>query len=298
MNKVTLFFTGLLAIVPISARTWAQDHAGHGSQPPPPATGPAHVGHGSQPSSSASDPAASTMPTAPSLPPFDYDFMKPMPPVKPPLNLFLRFDQLEYRAIDDAADAVRWDVQGWYGGDYNRLWLKTEGQQQTSADKAGEGEAQLLYSRLVAPFWDFQLGVRHDRVWGPGPDDGRTFGVIGFQGLAPYWFEIEPALFVSEDGDVSARLTASYDLLITQRLILQPRIDLDAALQDVEEFGVGQGLNDVELGLRLRYEIEREFAPYVGITWTRQLGETADLAREAGGEVEDVAIVFGVRLWF
>lgn len=298
MNKVTLFFTGLLAIVPISARTWAQNHAGDKSQPTRPGTQPGHAGHGSQPSDPATAPAASALPTAPNLPPFEYNFMEPMPPMKPPPNGFLRFDQLEYRAIDDAADAVRWDVQGWYGGDYNRLWVKTEGQQRTSGDDAGEGEVQLLYSRLVAPFWDFQLGVRHDRVWGPGPDDGRTFGAVGFQGLAPYWFEIEPTLFASEDGDVSARLTASTDILVMQRLILQPRIDLDAALQEVEEFGVGQGFNSIELGLRLRYEIEREFAPYVGVVWTRQLAETANLTRDAGADVEDLSLVFGVRIWF
>lgn len=122
--------------------------------------------------------------------------------------------------------------------------------------------------------------------------------MVGFTGLAPYWFEVEPALFVSENGDVSARLSATYDALLTQRLVLQPRLDVNVALQDVPKFGVGSGFNNVELGLRLRYEIKREFAPYVGVTWSRQLGATADLARGTGAKVDEVRLVAGVRLWW
>ena len=162
----------------------------------------------------------------------------------------------------------------------------------------GEGEVQALYSRLVAPFWNLQTGIRYDRSWGTGSDQGRNFAVFGFEGLAPYWFELEPTLFVSEHGDISARLAATYDVLLTQRLILQPRFDLNAALQDVPKFGVGSGLNNVELGLRLRYEIRREFAPYVGFTWKRRAGQTADLSRAAGDPVNDFRFVLGLRLWW
>ncbi len=211
---------------------------------------------------------------------------------------FLLFDQLEYRMKDSADDTVRWDVQGWYGGDYNRLWMKTEGEWRAGGERGGEAEAQALYSRLIAPFWDFQVGLRYDQFSGAGFDRSRGFAVIGLQGLAPYRFELEPALFVSQDGDVSARLTATYDLLLTQRLILQPRLDFDAAVQSAKKFGVGEGVNSLGLGLRLRYEIRREFAPYIGVHWLGRFGETADLARRGGGHADDLAVVFGVRLWF
>lgn len=211
---------------------------------------------------------------------------------------FLLFDQLEYRIKNNADNTVRWDIQGWYGGDYNRLWVKTEGEWRTQGERGGEAEAQALYSRLVAPFWDFQIGLRYDQFSGADFDRGRGFAVIGLQGLAPYRFEVEPALFISQDGDVSARLTATYDLLLTQRLILQPRLDFDAALQSAEDFGVGSGINSFGLGLRMRYEFTREFAPYIGVHWLRRFGETADIAERDGGEVEDLALVFGVRLWF
>jgi len=220
----------------------------------------------------------------------------------PPVDDRMRFN---YASIDRfefstgaLPDAFHLDAQGWYGGDRDKFWWKAEGTHQTQGTSAGEGELQALYSRLVAPFWDFQAGLRYDRTWGPGPDHGRAFAVIGFTGLAPYWFEVEPALFVSEDGDVSARLSATYDALLTQRLVLQPRLDVNVALQDVPKFGVGSGFNNVELGLRLRYEIRREFAPYVGVTWLRQLGATSGLARAAGATVEELRFVAGVRLWW
>lgn len=205
-------------------------------------------------------------------------------------------DQLEYRG-NQGTDTLEWDAQAWIGGDYNRLWLRTEGADQLSGDNDGEWEAQALYSRLVAPFWDFQAGLRYDRLYG-AQDHERGFAVIGFEGLAPYWFEVTPALFISQDGDLSARLKASYELLFTQRLILQPSLEINAAAQKVEEFGVGSGINDIELGLRLRYEIKREFAPYIGVSWTNKFGGTADMARSEGERTEDFAVVAGLRFWF
>jgi copper resistance protein B len=210
---------------------------------------------------------------------------------------YLLLDQLEYRRNADA-DTFTWEVQGWIGRDYNKLWVKTEGDQRLSGDKGGEPEVQLLYSRLFAPFWYFQVGGRYDHRYGTGPDRSRFFGVLGVQGLVPYWFDVEPALFISEAGDVSARLEAEYDLLLTQRLIAQPRFEVDVAGQEVKKFGIGEGFNDVELGVRLRYEIRREFAPYIGVSWTRLLGETADFARREGDAVDNLAFVVGVRLWF
>ena len=219
-----------------------------------------------------------------------------------PVDDHMRFrsflvNQLEYQ-MNEGDDTLGWDAVGWYGGDYNRLWLKTEGEWRTSGERGGEAEVQALYGRLIAPFWDFQVGLRYDQLSGAGFDRSRGFAVIGLQWLAPYRFELEPALFISQDGDLSARLTATYDLLLTPRLILQPRLDLDAAVQSAEKFGVGEGVNSLGLGLRLRYEITREFAPYIGVQWRQQFGETADLARRGGGRADDIAVVFGVRLWF
>lgn len=205
-------------------------------------------------------------------------------------------DQLEYRNNRDA-DTLEWDAQAWIGGGYNRLWLRTEGRDRQTGDSGGEWEVQALYSRLVAPFWDFQAGLRYDQLYGD-VDRERGFAVIGFEGLAPYWFEVTPALFISEDGDLSARLKASYELLFTQRLILQPSIEINAAAQTVKEFDVGAGINDIELGLRLRYEIKREFAPYIGVSWTNKFGGTADIARDAGERTDDFAVLAGVRVWF
>ena len=209
----------------------------------------------------------------------------------------LLVNQLEYQ-VGDIANSVGWDATGWYGGDYNRLWLKTEGEWRTSGERGGEAEVQALYGRLIAAFWDFQAGLRYDQFSGAGFDRSRGFAVIGLQGLARYRFELEPALFISQDGDVSARLTATYDMLLTQRLILQPRMDFDAAVQSSEKFGVGEGVNSLGLGLRLRYEIRREFAPYIGVQWRQEFGETADISRRGGGRADDIAVVFGVRLWF
>ncbi len=220
------------------------------------------------------------------------------PPVDDRMRFnYVSFDRFEF-STGEAPDALHLDAQGWYGGDRDKFWWKVEGTHQTQGATAGEGELQALYSRLVAPFWDFQAGLRYDRTWGPGPDRGRAFAVIGFEGLAPFWFEVEPALFVSEHGDISARISTTYDALLTQRLVLQPRLDMNVAVQGVPKFGVSHGFNNVELGLRLRYEIRREFAPYVGVTWSRQLGATANLARAIGATVDELRFVAGVRLWW
>jgi copper resistance protein B len=207
----------------------------------------------------------------------------------------LLIDQLEYRN-NDGSNTFNWNAQGWVGGDYRRIWLKTEGEVDLAGDEGTEAEIQVLYGQLIAPFWDFQVGLRYDRL--DSPDHGRAFAVVGVQGLTPYLFEVDAALFISEDGDVSARLSAEYELLLTQRLILQPEFEANLAVQEVEEFGVGTGLNEIELGLRLRYEITRKFAPYVGISWTRKFGGAANFAREEGESVDNFALVGGLRLLF
>lgn len=210
---------------------------------------------------------------------------------------FALLDNFEYRAIE-GTDAVAWDAMGWVGGDDTRLWLKTEGEKNTSDGERGEFEAQALLGRMISPFWDLQAGIRHDRSIGKGPNLFRTFAVLGVQGTAPYRFELEPALFLSQDGDLSFRLGGEYELLLIQRLVLQPSFEMNVALQEAKKYGVGRGLNDLELGLRLRYEVRREIAPYLGIVWKRSFGGTADLARDEGEDVSSTAWVGGVRLWF
>ena len=205
-------------------------------------------------------------------------------------------DELEYVPAPDSRP-VAFDASFWIGGDFNRVWLKAEGDRAT-AGSGGEIEAQLLYSRLIAPFWELQAGVGVETVSLPGDSRTRGLAVIGLEGLAPYWFEVEPQLLVSHEGDVALALSTSYELLFTQRLVLEPELEMMAALQDVPRFGVGSGFNDLSLGARLRYEIVREFAPYIGVVWDRRFGATADLARDAGEDVEETTFVAGLRVWY
>jgi copper resistance protein B len=206
------------------------------------------------------------------------------------------FDIAEYRPASDGSP-VSWDLVGWVGGDVTRLWYKSEGDARTTGGEGGV-DAQLLYGRLIAPFWDVQVGVRVDGHYGAGDDGARALAVFGLQGLAPYWFEVEPALYVSQRGDIEAQLTASYDMFVTQRLIAQPRLEAHAAVQDVPDFGVGSGLNSTELGFRLRYELRREFAPYLGVNWLQRYAGTARIAEQAGEVTSDFALVGGIRMWF
>lgn len=205
------------------------------------------------------------------------------------------FDKVEF-APGAEGRPVAVDAIGWYGGDYDRLWFRAEGEQLTSAP-AGEGEMHAYYGRLITPFWDALGGVRIDSRWGDG-SGLRPHLALGLIGMAPLRFELSPAVFLSSGGALSARLEAEYQLLVTQRLYAEPELELNAALQEVPEWEVGSGLNDVELGLRLRYEIWREFSPYVGVTWIRRVGGTADLLSEAGEEASEVYASFGVRMWY
>lgn len=209
---------------------------------------------------------------------------------------FLRADVLEYRPGEDGGD-FRWDIQGWYGGDFNRLWFKSEGERNTAFKADHDIDMQLLYGRFIGKYYDFQIGVRGETQIFKGRDVARAHAVIGFQGLAPYRYEVESALFISQQGDVSVRFQTSRDFLLTQRLILQGRFETHAAVQKVEKFTTGQGLNNIELGLRLRYEIRREIAPYIGISYDHSFFRTADFVREEGGDSSQVRFVAGVQLW-
>lgn len=189
-------------------------------------------------------------------------------------------------------DVYAWEGEFRYGSDVDRLVVKTEGE--GVRGDLEDAEVQGLYSRAVGPYFDLQAGVRQDLQ----PRPRRTYAVVGFEGLAPYWFELEGALFLSNRGDLSARLEGSYDLRLTQRLILEPRAEVNVAAQDVAAIGVGAGLSKAEVGLRLRYEITREFAPYVGVNVERSFGRTADFARAAGDHASDTRAVIGLRAWF
>jgi copper resistance protein B len=190
-------------------------------------------------------------------------------------------------------DSYRWEGEARFGGDIHRLALKSEGEGVVGGS-LDHVELQALYSRAVGPYFNLQAGVRHDFQ----PRPARTYATVGFEGLAPYWFEVSGAAFLSDKGDLSGRLEGSYDQRITQRLILQPRAEFNLAASNDASTGVGSGLSDVELGLRLRYEIRREFAPYIGVTYDRKFGKTADYARAVGEDVEDTRLVLGVRAWF
>lgn len=203
------------------------------------------------------------------------------------------FEKLEYGWGLDGPNIGRWDGQAWYGGDVNRVWLKTEGETARNG-RVESAEVQLLYSRLLSYYWDFQAGVRYDIR--PLPD--RAYGVIGLQGLAPGMFEVDLQGFVSEKGDLSARAEVSYDAYITQRLVLQPNVEVNLAFQKVPELGIGSGFNDVEAGLRLRYEFTREVSPYIGVSYERKLGDTARYARDEGEDVGGWAFLTGLRLFF
>lgn len=206
-------------------------------------------------------------------------------------RFWFQADRAEYRARE-GKDGYLWDLQGYYGGDIDKFWFKSEGEG-SFGEKPEGAEIQGLWSHAIGPWWDLQAGIRQDLT---GPE--RTYAVIGVQGLAPYLFEIDAAAFLSTKGDLTARVEAELDQRVTQRLILQPRTELNLAAQDIPELGIGAGFDSIELGLRLRYEIAREFAPYIGVEQEWKLGQSADFARLAGEDPSVTNYVIGVRFWF
>lgn len=207
------------------------------------------------------------------------------------VNSMLLINQLEWQG-GGGEGALSWDMKGWLGGDIDRLWLRTEGER--SAGRTDSAEAQALWGHAISPWWDLVGGVRQDFK----PGDGRTWAAFGAQGMALYNFEAEATLFVGEAGRTAARLEGDYDILLTNRLILQPTAELNFYGRNDPQRGIGSGLADSEVGLRLRYEVRREFAPYVGFTWHRSYGQTAQYARDEGEDASQWRWVAGVRLWF
>lgn len=186
---------------------------------------------------------------------------------------------------------ARWDLDGWVGTDENKLWLKSEGE--NADDMTEQAEFWVMYSRNIHDFWDAQVGLRHD-----AKPEAVSYAVIGLNGLAPYFFETEAYLFVSDDGDVSARLRQENEFLLTQKLILEPYAEINLFAQDVPELDVGTGLSSGEIGLQTRYEITRKFAPYVDVHYERKFGETSSIVKHVGEDNDDFVATLGVRLMF
>ena len=199
--------------------------------------------------------------------------------------------EIETRKADGANLRV-WNANVWIGKDLEKIWIKSEGEKLNG--KTIEAELQILYSKAVAPFWDLQYGIKKDLQ--PTPD--RTWGVIAAKGMAPYLFEVDASLFIGESGRVSMRLDAEYEYMISQKLILSSEIELNIFSKDDEAISIGKGLSNIEAGLRLSYELSREFSPYIGINWGKKYGNTATFSSSEGEDVEDSKIVTGVRFWF
>jgi len=201
------------------------------------------------------------------------------------------FDQLEWRNTAEGNAAV-WDAWGWYGGDYNKAWLRTEGERVGGTTQ--NARADLVWDHIFARWWSVQAGGRRD--FGEGP--ARTWAAIGVQGLAPYWFDIEATFYVGDQGRTGVRMKTEYELLFTQRLILQPEGEANLYGKPDAARQLGSGLSDLEFGLRLRYQVRRELAPYVGVVWSRRFGGTAARVRQSGGDASDVQFIAGLRVWF
>ncbi|NKQ12096.1 copper resistance protein B [Stutzerimonas zhaodongensis] len=207
------------------------------------------------------------------------------------LASFFLLDQFEYQDADEGS-TLSWDASGWIGGDIDRFWFRSEGERTNGVTE--DAELQLLYGHAIGPWWDVVAGVRQDFK----PESPQTWAALGVQGMALYAFEAEATAFIGEGGQTAARLEGDYDILLTNRLILQPTAELNFYGKNDPQRGVGSGLANAEVGLRLRYEIVREFAPYIGVTWNRSFGNTADMARDEGEDREEARLVAGIRMWF
>jgi len=275
--------------LPAQAIAQAMDHAKMPmpTQPPTPTAQSASVDHAA---------IAASEPHTPIPPVSDADRAAAFPELaRPmqhasPLNRYVLLDQLEWQ--DAAGGAQAWDAKSWIGTDLDRLWLRTEGEREDGRTEAAFAEA--LYGRAITPWWDLLVGVRND--FRPGPE--RTWAAIGVQGLAPYKFDIEATAYIGESGRSHARVEVEYELLLGNRLILQPQLEAELYGENDRRRRIGAGLSSVEIGLRLRYEFRREFAPYLGVVWSRKFGDSADFTRADGERVEDTRLVAGIRIWF
>ena len=272
----------------------AQDHSHHQQAPAAPSPAP-HV-HEDTPRKTTTDashyqpPVVTDADRAAAFPALDgHDMGAHMD--DDPFVWMVMFDRLEWQDSSEG-HAAAWEAKAWFGHDDNRLWLRSEGRSEHGHVEHADIEA--LWGKPITPWWDVVFGVRHD--FDPAPS--QTWAALGVQGMAPYKFEVQATAYLGEGGQSAAQVEVEYDLLLTNRLILQPRIEATAYGRDDVARGIGSGLSEVDAGLRLRYEVRREFAPYVGIEWGRSFGRTSDFARIEGEDIEDTRIVAGIRFWF
>lgn len=293
-TRVVCTVGALLVAFAAPALAQTDPHAGHGQKPKqavPSAPKPAdkHEGHGGDEQKRA-------------LPPF-------IPPVTEEdrqaafanveghavhdkaLNYSVLFDQLEWQS-GERADGVSVDARGWIGRDRDRLWFRAEGD--GTSQRVDEAQTHVLYGRQISRWWDIVGGVRQDFR----PSSAQTWVAFGVQGLAPYWFEIEATAYVGASGRTQVRVEIEYELLLTNRLIVQPLVEAEIFGKSDLARGVGAGLSTTDVGFRLRYELRREIAPYVGITWGNKWGQTADFAEAAGEDTGGARFVTGLRVWF
>jgi len=284
------------------------DHAkmDHGSVDHSP-TDRARTDHGA-PDHSTMDHAA--MGHGPTKPPARNDPREPIPAVTD-ADRIAAFPPIDHGAMEHAPDlhslllvnrlehwdgqhgnGQAWEASGWIGGNIHRVWLRSEGER--SGGRTEAADVEVLYGRSVSPWWDVLVGVKQDL----GRGDSRTWAAFGVQGLAPYKFETSATAYVGEGGQVAATVEVEYELLLTNRLILQPLVEATFTAKDDPRYGNGSGLNKVEAGLRLRYEVNRRFAPYIGISHERLFGDTAEYHQAAGERARDTRWVAGVRVWF
>lgn len=267
----------------------AMDHGGHAGMDHA-AMEHAAMGHAA--------PAGASEPREPIPPVTDADRAAAFPPDMhghelhgSPINTYFLFNRLE--AFDaDPGSGQAWEATAWIGGDVERMWLRSEGESRRGTTESADLE--LLYGRAISPWWDLVAGVRQDFR----PGDAQTFAAIGVQGLAPQKFEISATAYLGERGQTAARLEAEYELLLTQRWVLQPLVEIDLYGKDDPLRHVGSGLSTAEVGLRLRYEITRQFAPYVGLVHERAFGGTADYRRAHGESADETRLIVGLRAWF
>ncbi|KQZ57893.1 copper resistance protein CopB [Lysobacter sp. Root559] len=247
-------------------------------------------------------PAASETPLEPiprePIPPItDADRAAAFPPLRKHMeharefNSYVLFDRLEAGDADHGRGEA-WEATAWFGSDLNRLWLRSEGEREGGVTESANLEA--LYGRSITPWWDVVVGAKHDFK----PGRSQDWFAVGLQGLSPYKFEVQATAYVGASGRVAANFEAEYDVLLTNRLILQPLVELEFNGSQDRQRGVGSGLSTLEAGLRLRYEFSRRFAPYVGVVHERAFGNTADLRRDEGESTQDTRVVAGVRVWF
>lgn len=285
------------------ARAQHGEHAQHGeaeSSAPVDHGGMDHGSHAGMDHAAMghSKPAASSEPREPIPPVTDADRAAAFPPGMhghelhgSPINSYFLFNRLEASGADSGGGQA-WEATGWIGGDVNRLWLRSEGERENG--KTESADLDLLYGRAISPWWDVVAGVRQDFK----PGESQTFAAIGVQGLAPKKFEVSAMAYIGERGQTAARFEAEYELLLTNRWVLQPLVEVELFGKDDPARHVGSGLSTAEVGLRLRYEITRQFAPYVGVVYERAFGGTADYRRAHSEKADETRLVVGLRAWF